>query len=137
MPASAVASAIAVAVSALTAAPSPSADDGEGEEEETASRPVGGAMLEGAEAGNGGEERGAKKAHTLARGAATPPGAFKPKELFVRSSSYFKIHVHVAPIDIIAHILSLIHQLISISYSYAWRPSAPMKCALCPLPELY
>ena len=88
MPASAVASAIAVAVSALTAAPSPSADDGEGEEEETASRPVGGAMLEGAEAGNGGEERGAKKAHTLARGAATPPGAFKPKELFVRSSSY-------------------------------------------------
>ena len=43
-------------------------------------------MREGVEKEDGGEERGVKNAATLTRGAATPRGPFKPKELIVRSS---------------------------------------------------
>ena len=49
-------------------------------------RSVRGAGIEGAEEGDGGEGAGAKNAATLTRGAATPSGAFKVKELIVRSS---------------------------------------------------
>ena len=77
--------AAAASSAASSAALSPIADEGEEEVEGTAPRSVGGAMLEGADEEDGCEGRGAKNAATLTRGAATPSGAFKLKELIVRS----------------------------------------------------
>ena len=45
-------------------------------------------MLEGADEEDGCEGRGAKNAATLTRGAATPRGPFKPKELIVHCTLY-------------------------------------------------
>ena len=58
-------------------------------------------MLEGAEAGDGGEERGAKNAATLTRGAATPSGAFNLKELILRSEPPKDISTY----DAVPHVL--------------------------------
>ena len=62
-----------------SAALPPIADEGEEEVGGTASRSVGGAMLEGPGVGGVCEGTGVKKEVRRTRGAATPSGAFKPK----------------------------------------------------------
>ena len=79
-----------VSAAAPTATPPPSVDEGEKEVGGMELRSVRGARIEGAEARNRGEA--AKIAATLTRRAATPSGAFKPKEFIVQSEPPTETH---------------------------------------------
>ena len=75
--------AAAVATAAPPAAPSPIADEGVGGAGGSVQRSVGGAVPGGADEGGGVEKRGAKKASTRTRGAATSLDAFEVTWLIV------------------------------------------------------